>query len=187
MEVAMLSRYMDPVELSQTILLVLMLEILGVILPTATTSVEAPQPSHVCSSILMQVAMSEKPWGRVECHTTTNALVGGNVGTVGAPGEQIGGQVGTTLRNGWALPHGLSIPFCQGIPMVASVVSHPSAAGPSTWLNRVTEGGQWLSMGLSISRPSRMSCLVMVTNSLMARHSSFMVSTRGWASGLVSR
>ena len=47
--------------------------------------------------------------------------------------------------------------------MVASVVLHPSAGGPSTHLNRVMEGSQWLSMGLSISRPSRMSCLVMVT------------------------
>ena len=40
--------------------------------------------------------MLAKPWGGVEGHTTANALVGGNVGTVGAPGEQIGGQVGTT-------------------------------------------------------------------------------------------
>ena len=95
MEVAMVSRYMDPVELSQAILLVLMLEILGVILPTAATLVEVPQPSCVGSSILVQVMMSAKPWGRVEGCTTTNTLVGGNVGTVGAPGEWIGSQVGT--------------------------------------------------------------------------------------------
>ena len=43
----MVSRYTDPVELSWTILLVLMLEILSVILPTAAMSVEVPQPSHV--------------------------------------------------------------------------------------------------------------------------------------------
>ena len=42
MEAAMVSRYMDLKELSQTILLVLMLEILGIILPTAATSVEVP-------------------------------------------------------------------------------------------------------------------------------------------------
>ena len=42
MEAAMVSMYMDLVELSQTILLVLMLEILGVILPTAATLVEVP-------------------------------------------------------------------------------------------------------------------------------------------------
>ena len=92
----MVSRYMDPVELSQTILLVLMLEILCVILPTAATSVEVPRPSHVGSSILVQVVMLAKPWGGVEGHTTTNTLVGGNVSTLGAPGEQIGGWVGTT-------------------------------------------------------------------------------------------
>ena len=40
--------------------------------------------------------MSAKPWGVVEGRTTANDLVGGNVGTMGAPGEWIGGQVGTT-------------------------------------------------------------------------------------------
>ena len=70
--------------------------------------------------------------------------------------------------------------------MVASVVSHPSVGGPSTQLNRVAEGGRWLSVGLSISRPSRMSRLVMVTNSLTAKHSSFMLSARGQATGLIS-
>ena len=69
--------------------------------------------------------------------------------------------------------------------MAASDVSRPSVGGHSTQLNRVIEGSWQLSMGLSISRPSRMSRLVMVTNSLMARHSSFMLSARGWASGLV--
>ena len=58
--------------------------------------------------------------------------------------------------------------------------------GPSTWLNRVMEGGQQLSMGLSILRSSRMSHLVMVTNSLTARYISFTFSARGWASGLIS-
>ena len=41
MEVVMLSRYTDPVELSQTTLLALMLETLGIIPSTAATSVEA--------------------------------------------------------------------------------------------------------------------------------------------------
>ena len=75
--------------------------------------------------------------------------------------------------------------FVGESPMAASVVSHPSVGGPSTQLNRVMEGGWWLSVGLSISRPSRMSCLVMVTNSLMAKHSSFTLSARGQASGLI--
>ena len=69
--------------------------------------------------------------------------------------------------------------------MAAGVVSHPSVGAPSTQLNRVTEGSQWLSVGLSISRPSRMFCLVMVTNSLMAKQSSFTISAKGWASRLI--
>ena len=69
--------------------------------------------------------------------------------------------------------------------MAASVVSHPLVGGPSTQLNRVMEGGQWPSAGLSISRPSRMSHLVMVTHSLMAKHSSFMLSGKGQASWLI--
>ena len=95
MEAAMVLRYMDLVELSWTILLELMLEILGVILPTAAMLVEVPQPSHVGSCILVWITMLAKPWGRVEGYTTANALVGGNVSTVGAPGGQIGSWVGT--------------------------------------------------------------------------------------------
>ena len=64
MEAAMVSRYMDPVELSWTILLALMLEILSVILPTAATSVEVPHSSHAGSGILMQVTMLAKPHAR---------------------------------------------------------------------------------------------------------------------------
>ena len=94
-EAAMVSRYADLVELSQTILWALMLEIISVILPTVAMSVEVPQPSRVGSGILMQVAILAKPQGGIEGHTTTNALVGGNVHTVGAPGEQIGSWVGT--------------------------------------------------------------------------------------------
>ena len=185
MEVAMVSRYTHLVELSQTILLVLMLEILGVIVSTADTSLGVLLPSHVGSGILMRVAVLINPEGGVEGCTTANALVDGNVGTVEAPGKPIGIQLGATGRNGWALPHGLSIPFCQGIPMAASVVSHPSVGGPSTQLIRVTEGGQWLSVGLSILRPSRMFHLVMVINSLMAKHSSFTLSAKGRASGFI--
>ena len=53
MEAAMVLRYMDPVELSQTILLALMLEILSVIPSTANTSVGVLLPSCVGSGILM--------------------------------------------------------------------------------------------------------------------------------------
>ena len=95
-EAAMVLRYTDLVELSEMILLALMLEILCVILQTAATSVEVPQPSHAGSGILVWVVMSAKPWGGVEDCTTANTLVGGNVSTVGAPGEWISGWVGTT-------------------------------------------------------------------------------------------
>ena len=40
--------------------------------------------------------MSIKLQGRVEGCTTANALEGGNVDTVEAPGKQIGGQLGAT-------------------------------------------------------------------------------------------
>ena len=84
-------RYTDLVELSQTILLVLMLEILDVIPSTADTSVWVLLPSHVGSRVLVWVAVLIKPLGGVEGCTTANALVDGNVDTVEAPGKPIGG------------------------------------------------------------------------------------------------
>ena len=171
MEAAVVSRYTDPVESSRTTLLVLMLETLGIIPSTAATSVEAPQSSQ----------------GGVIGHTTANALVGGNVGTAGTAGGQVGCWVGAGWRNGQALPHGLNIPDCHGISMAAGSVFCPLVGGSNTWLNRVMEGGWQLSLGLAISRPSRTSRLVMITNSPMARHSSLTLSTKGWASGLAGR
>ena len=82
MEVAMVSRYTDPVELSQTILLVLMLEILSVILSTADTSVVVLPSDRADSGILVLVVVSAKPWGRVEGCPTASTLLGGNVGIV---------------------------------------------------------------------------------------------------------
>ena len=95
-EVVMVSRYTDLVELSHTILLALMLEIPGVILPIAAMSKEIPPPHCAGSSILAWVMMPVKPWYGVEGCTTTNALVDGNIGIVGVPGEQIGGWAGAT-------------------------------------------------------------------------------------------
>ena len=108
----------------------------------------------------------------------------GNVRTAGTTGGQVGCQVGAGWRNGCALPHSLNIPDCCGISMAACGVFHPSVGGSSTWLNRVMEGSRQLSLGLTISRPSRTSHLVMITNSPMARHSSLTLSTKGmglWA------
>ena len=96
MEVAMVSRYTDPVELSRTILLVLILEILSVILSTADMSVEVLPSDCVDSGILMWVAVLAKPRGRVEGCPTASTLVGGNVGIVGAPGKWVDGQVEAT-------------------------------------------------------------------------------------------
>ena len=89
MEAAMVSRYMDPVELSWTILLALMLEILGVILSTADTSVEVLPSDCASSGILVQVAVSAKPWGGVEGCPTASTLVSGNIGMVGAPSKWV--------------------------------------------------------------------------------------------------
>ena len=86
--------------------------------------------------------------------------------------------------NGEGLPHGLDTPSHWGIPMAIGVFSCPLVGGPSTQLNIVAGGGWWLSMGLSISRPSNMSRVVMVTNSPMARHNSLTLSAKGQASGL---
>ena len=121
MEVAMVSRYMDPVELSQTILLALMLEILSVILSTADMSVEVLPSDHAGSGILVWVAVLAKPQGGVEGHPTASTLVGGDVSIVGSPGKWIDGWVGAMWRNGQALPHSLSIPSCWGIPMATGV------------------------------------------------------------------
>ena len=96
MEAAIVSRYTNLVELSRTILLVLMLEILDVISSTADTSVGVLLLGRVGSSILVWVTVSAKLWGGVEGCTIANDLVDGNVGTVGDPGKQIGGLVGAT-------------------------------------------------------------------------------------------
>ena len=94
MEAAIVSRYTDQVELSRMILLAFMLEILDVIPSTANTSVEVLLLGHAGSGILVWVTVLAKPWGRVEGHTIANALVDGNVGTVGDLGKWIGSLVG---------------------------------------------------------------------------------------------
>ena len=91
MDVIMVSRYTDMVELYQTILLALMLEILGVILSTADMSVEVLLSDRAGSGLLIQVMVLEKPWGGVEGHPTASTLVGGDASIVGAPGKQIEG------------------------------------------------------------------------------------------------
>ena len=101
LDAAIVSRYTDPVESSRTILLVLILEILYVILPTADTSVGVLPSGHVGSDIFVLVAVSMKPLVSLEDHFTASVLVSGNAGMEGAPGKQVGSQVET---NGEALP-----------------------------------------------------------------------------------
>ena len=91
MDAAMVSRYTALVEWSQTILLLLILEILDVILPTADTSVGVLPSGRVGSSIFVLVTVLTKPWVSAEDHLTTSVLVGGNAGMEGAPGKRVDG------------------------------------------------------------------------------------------------
>ena len=109
-----------------------MLEILGVILSTADMSVEVLPSDRVGSGVLIWVTVLAKPWGGVEGFPTASALVGGNVGIVGAPGKWIGGWVGATGRNGQALPHSLSISSCWGIPMMTGFSLVPRLGDPAS-------------------------------------------------------
>ena len=91
MDVAMVSRYTAPVESSQTILLVLILEILDVILPTAGMSVGVLPSGHAGFDIFVLVTVLMKPWVCVEDCLTTSVLVGGNPSMEGAPGKRVDG------------------------------------------------------------------------------------------------
>ena len=184
MDAAMILRYMAPVESSRTTLPVFIWETLDVILPTADISVEVLPLGCTGSDISILTTVSMKLWvGVVDC-LTTSAPVSGNAGMEGAPGEWVDGRL---KENEEGLLHNLGTPVSQGIPMAVVVFSCPSVGEPSTWLNMVAGGHQQLSMGLSISTPSKMSHLVMVTNSPMAWHSSLTLSAKGRASGLAGR
>ena len=91
MDAAMVSRYTDLVESSWMILLVLILEILDVILPTADMSAGVLSSGRVVSGIFVLVVVLTKPWVSVEDHLTTSVLVGRNAGVGGAPGESVDG------------------------------------------------------------------------------------------------
>ena len=91
MDVAIVSRYTDLVELSWMILLALILEILDVILPTADTSVGVFPSGHAGSDIFVLVMVLMKTWVGAEDCLTTSVLVGRNAGMEGAPDKQIDG------------------------------------------------------------------------------------------------
>ena len=91
MDAAIVSRYMDLVELSQTILLALILEILDVNFPTADTSVGVFTSGRAGLDVFVLVVVSMKTWVGAEDHPTTSVLVGGNAGMEGAPDKWVDG------------------------------------------------------------------------------------------------
>ena len=91
MDVAIVSRYTDLVELSRTILLVLILEILDVPLPMVDTSVGVFPPGCAGPSVFVLVVLLAKTQVGAEDHPTASVLVGRNAGMDGAPGKQVDG------------------------------------------------------------------------------------------------
>ena len=76
-------------ESSQTILLVLILQILDVILPTADTSVGVFPPGRAGPNVFVLVVVLKKTWVGAEDCPTTSVLVGGNAGMEGVPDKQV--------------------------------------------------------------------------------------------------
>ena len=91
MDVAIVSRYTDLVELSWTILLALILETLNVILPTADMSVGVFPPDCVGPDVFVLVVVSMETRVGAEDHPTTSVLVSRNAGMEGAPDKQVDG------------------------------------------------------------------------------------------------
>ena len=91
MAAAMISRYTAPVELSRMILPASILETLDVILPTADTSAEVLPSGRVGSDVSILTMVLTKLWVGVVGCLTASALVGGNGGIEGAPGERVDG------------------------------------------------------------------------------------------------
>ena len=91
MDTAIVSRYTDLVESSQMILLVLILEILDVILPTADTSVGVFPSGHVGSDVFILVMVLTKSRVGAKDRLTASVLVGRNAGMEGAPDKQVDG------------------------------------------------------------------------------------------------
>ena len=172
----MMSRYTAPVESSQTIWPAFRLETLEVIFPTVATSVEVFLSGCVGSDVsILTVVLTKLQVSVADC-LTASTLVSGTAGREGVPSEQLDGWLEVN-REG--LPCNIGILFCWGIPTAVGVFSHPSVGESNTWPNIVIGGGRWLSIGFSISSPSIISRLVMVTNSPMARHSSLTLSVKG--------
>ena len=89
MGVAIVSRYTDLVESSWTILLVLILETLDIILPTADMSVGVFPPDHVGPDVFILVVVSMETRVGAEDRPTASVLVSGNAGMEGAPEKRV--------------------------------------------------------------------------------------------------
>ena len=89
MDVAIVSRYTDLVELSRMILLALILEILDVILPTADMSVGVFPLGHAGPDVFISVVVSTKTRVGAEDSPTASVLVGRNAGMEGVPDKQV--------------------------------------------------------------------------------------------------
>ena len=177
MEAVMVSIYIDPVVSSWTTLLELMLEIPVVVtILIDITSMDISRLVRAGSSISKQATTSVLPWGGLDGHSTISAFVGGDIGGEGVFGKWTGSLMGITRENGWALPLGLSIPIGWKVSLVVGIASTLSAGGPNTWLNIVAEDGRQPPADPSILRPSNISSLVIVTNSLTAWLSSLTLS-----------
>ena len=172
----MMSRYTAPVELSQMIWLAFRLGTLEVIFPMVATSVEVSLSGCAGSDVSALTVVLMRLWVSVADCLTASTLVSGTTGREGVPSERLDNWL---EANREGLPHNIGILFCWGIPMEAGVFSHPLVGESNTQPNIVIGDGQWLSISFSISSPSIISCLVMVTNSPMARHSSLTLSAKG--------
>ena len=91
MDAAIVSRYMDLVESSRTILLALILEILDVILPTADTSVGVFPPGHAGPIVFILFVVSTKTRVSAKDCPTASVLVGRNAGMEGVPDKWVDG------------------------------------------------------------------------------------------------
>ena len=152
----MVSRYTDLVVSSWTILLELTLEIPGaVISPMDITSTDVSWLTGMGSGIAKQATTPAKPQGRVDGHTSVNALVGGgDAGGVGA----LGGWTGDLTRVGWegqqALPLGLDSLIGWGISPVATMAwDGCSTLSHTVYSSTVSSGivsDVWCSTGTSV-------------------------------------
>ena len=123
MEVIMVSRYTNPMVLSFTTRLELMLERLGLnTIPMDIVPTGISQSTSTSSGVLEQVTTPAKPWGGVGGLTNASVLAGrGDFGGDGAFGGLDGGLMEVVWVSWWrALPFNLGIAVGWGVSPVAT-------------------------------------------------------------------